>query len=675
LFRRPFPSRSLHLQVRVMRPALPIASPQRGRLVPRLISDFFLLSTLAHSTRAFSLRSGRPLPRVPAASGQSIRAAYLSALPPAPRSLARSTASSCSLSARLGRVTLLRGGGASSVRMVQTGAAAGTTTLETLGFDNSFVRDLPGDALSQTDRVKANVPRQVENALYSLVQPTPVANPSLVAFSKECAGILDLSEEECSRLAFTEAFAGNTVLPGSEPYAACYGGHQFGNWAGQLGDGRAMSLGEVVNEKGERWELQLKGAGPTPYSRTADGRAVLRSSVREFLCSEAMFHLGVPTTRALSLCQTGDAVVRDVMYDGNARPEPGAVVCRVAPSFIRFGNFELLASRGDLKRLASLARYTLDRHFPEIEIPDDGSLKKAIPEMIAKVCETTAEMVAAWQRVGFVHGVMNTDNMSILGITIDYGPYGWVDNFDRKWTPNTTDNRNKRYCFYNQPGIAVWNLVRLANALLPLVEGDAKPLEEALGAFEKTYLALEARDRAGKLGFVEWRGGKGEKEGEDAKGDAKLWEDLEDLLEKWETDYTIFFRQLGHVTTTPDADVYAHLDTTLARAFYTPPTPGQREIWASWLTKYIERVREDGGEDGERKARMETANPKYVLRNYLAQEAIDQAEAGDNSGVQELLEVMRNPYAEQPGFEERYYQRRPEWARKKVGCSALSCSS
>jgi len=552
-------------------------------------------------------------------------------------------------------------------------SVAGMATLETLQFDNTFIRELPGDELSQMDKVKANVPRQVEGAMYSLVEPTRVAKPSLIAFSRECAKLLGLSEEECARPEFAKALGGNTLLSGSEPYAACYGGHQFGNWAGQLGDGRAMSLGEVVTGTGERWELQLKGAGPTPYSRRADGRAVLRSSVREFLCSEAMFHLGVPTTRALSLVATGDQVVRDVMYDGNPAPEPGAIVCRVAPSFIRFGNFEIFAARGDKKNLERLVRYTLDRHFPDLSVEHDKPLTDALPKMLQRVCETTAEMVAAWQRVGFVHGVMNTDNMSILGITIDYGPYGWVDNFDRKWTPNTTDNSMKRYCFYNQPGICVWNLVRLANALLPLV-GEPAPLEQALASFEKTYLAVEARDRAAKLGFSEWRGG-------ESGEDSKLWEDLEGLLEKWETDYTILFRQLAQVPAVsgpPPAavDTDAMLDSVLARAFYAPPTPGQRVMWGKWLQRYVARARDDGADDAARRARMDAVNPKYVLRNYLAQEAIERAEAsGDASSVHELLELLRRPYDEQPDKEERFYQRRPEWARSKVGCSALSCSS
>ena len=288
--------------------------------------------------------------------------------------------------------------------------------VQNLRFDNRFVTTLPGDP----DR--SNRRRQVLGATWSAAAPTPVADPRLLAHAPEVAALLDLTDGDVQAPDFAHVFGGNALLPGMAPYAACYGGHQFGNWAGQLGDGRAISLGEVVNAAGQRWELQLKGAGPTPYSRTADGRAVLRSSIREFLCSEAMHHLGVPTTRALSLVTTGDDVVRDMLYDGHAAPEPGAIVCRVAPSFIRFGNFEILAARGDHALLAQLVDFTIARDFPALAgIADTTERRRA---WFAEVCERTAQMIVHWMRVGFVHGVMNTDNMSILGLTIDYGPYG-----------------------------------------------------------------------------------------------------------------------------------------------------------------------------------------------------------------------------------------------------------
>ena len=278
--------------------------------------------------------------------------------------------------------------------------------------------------------------------------------------------MLGASPPRSSTGAVAEVLGGNRVLPGMQPYAARYGGHQFGHWAGQLGDGRAITLGEVVGPDGARQDLQLKGAGPTPYSRTADGRAVLRSSVREFMCSEAMHHLGVPTTRALSLVSTGESVVRDMFYDGHPQAEPGAIVCRVAPSFVRFGNFEILAAHQELDALKRLADYVIATHFPELGAPS----AEAYARWFEEICRRTAVMIAEWMRVGFVHGVMNTDNMSILGLTIDYGPYGWLEGFDPGWTPNTTDAGGRRYRYGNQPQIAQWNLVRLANALFPLIE-------------------------------------------------------------------------------------------------------------------------------------------------------------------------------------------------------------
>ena len=278
-----------------------------------------------------------------------------------------------------------------------------------------------------------------------------------------------------------------------------YGGHQFGNWAGQLGDGRAINLGEVIGRDGQHWALQLKGAGATPYSRTADGLAVLRSSIREFLCSEAMHHLGVPTTRALSLIQTGEQVMRDMMYDGNAEFEPGAVVCRVSPSFVRFGNFQLFAARDELDELRALTNFVIQQHFPHLL----GDLELESPELVAAffdaVCQRTVRMVVEWMRVGFVHGVMNTDNMSILGLTIDYGPYGWLDDYDPDWTPNTTDAQHRRYRYGQQANVALWNCYQLANALYPLVN-NSQPLEASLEAFQASYQSEWHSMMASKLG-------------------------------------------------------------------------------------------------------------------------------------------------------------------------------
>ncbi|QSX76127.1 YdiU family protein [Lysobacter arenosi] len=519
--------------------------------------------------------------------------------------------------------------------------------MPTLEFDNAFVRDLPADPDTGPGI------RQVHGALYSRVAPTPVAAPRLLAHSAEMARRLGFSEADVASPQFAEVFAGNALMAGMEPFAANYGGHQFGNWAGQLGDGRAISLGEIINAVGERWELQLKGAGPTPYSRSADGRAVLRSSIREFLCSEAMHHLGVPTTRALSLVGTGEWVERDMFYDGHPELEHGAIVCRVAPSFIRFGNFELPASRDDVELLRQLVNFCIRRDFPELR----GQGQALYAQWFAQVCERTAVMVAHWMRVGFVHGVMNTDNMSILGLTIDYGPYGWVDNFDPGWTPNTTDRHHRRYRFGQQPQVAYWNLGRLAGSLSLLFDG-VEPLQDGLRRFVETYTAADRDNVARKLGLDECR-----------DEDVGLMQALQDLMTEAEVDMTLFFRGLA------DLDIDTLDPAPLREAFYDET---RREAAApalqEWLGRYALRLRDQAVPASERRARMNAANPRYVLRNYLAQQAIDRATEGDFSGVAELLDVMRHPYDEQPG-REAFAARRPDWARERAGCSMLSCSS
>ncbi len=523
--------------------------------------------------------------------------------------------------------------------MVAVPRSPRSRSIRELTFDDRFVRDLPGDPRSD------NSLRQVHAACFTRVAPTAVSKPELLYLVPEVAALLDLDPAESPEL--VEVLAGNRVIPGMAPYAACYGGHQFGTWAGQLGDGRAITLAEVVNCSGDVWEVQLKGAGPTPYSRRADGRAVLRSSLRELVCSEAMVHLGVPTTRALSLVTTGDLVERDMLYDGHPRMEPGAVVCRVAPTFLRFGNFELPTSRDDKATLERLVEFAITRFYPQ----HTGD----VPAFFHEVMQRTAFMVAEWMRVGFVHGVMNTDNMSILGLTIDYGPYGWIEPFDLDWTPNTTDAHQKRYRFGAQPQIAQWNLAMLARALAPVV-GDLAPLRASLDMFAPEFSSLHRHSMLRKLGLS----GRADTQSDDDE----LLTTMAALLVEIETDMTLFFRRLAGPLT------FAQLEP----AYYAKPTDLQRARIESWLAAYAQRLKEERIDERERIERMNAINPLYVPRNYVVQRVIDATEAGDRNALPELMAVLRRPYVEQPG-KERFAEKRPEWARTKAGCSMLSCSS
>lgn len=522
--------------------------------------------------------------------------------------------------------------------------------LARLRFDTRFLDALPADPFELAQ------PRTVQGAIYSYCMTTAVAAPRLLAWSTDCAALLGLPAQPEDASVTAEVFAGNRLLLGSRPYATCYGGHQFGQWAGQLGDGRAHLLGTVITPGDERLELQLKGAGLTPYSRHADGRAVLRSSLREYLCSEAMHHLGVPTTRALCLVGTGETVIRDMFYDGRPRAEAGAIVTRVAPSFLRFGHFQLPAAREDVALLRRLVDHTLATHFPELGAPS----KESYLTWFAEVCRRTAAMVAHWLRVGFVHGVMNTDNLSVLGLTIDYGPYGWLDDFDPAFTPNTTD-RGGRYAYAEQARVAGWNLSCLANALMPLVD-DVAAFERCLDGyadeFERRYLGM-LRD---KLGLPA--------DG-DAGTDFALISALFECFGRSPTDMTIFYRALA--TISPAMPVAAALEA-LGPAFYDTPPTAAWEAFAAWIGQWQARIAASPEAAEARVARMNATNPWLIPRNWLAQRAINAAEAGDLSELERLMEAIRRPYEVQPAFAE-LAARRPDWARDAPGCSALSCSS
>ncbi|KAL0843019.1 hypothetical protein Bca101_016264 [Brassica carinata] len=525
--------------------------------------------------------------------------------------------------------------------------------LEEFNWDHSFVKELPGDPRSDV------ISRKVLHACYSKVSPSiQVDDPQLVSWSDSVAELLDLDPKEFERPDFPLLLSGAKPLPGAMPYAQCYGGHQFGRWAGQLGDGRAITLGEVLNSKGERWELQLKGAGRTPYSRFSDGLAVLRSSIREFLCSEAMHSLGIPTTRALCLLTTGQGVVRDMFYDGNAKEEPGAIVCRVSQSFLRFGSYQIHASRGkeDLDIVKKLADYAIRHHFPHIEKTMNITSNK-YAAWVVDVAERTAALFARWQGVGFTHGVLNTDNMSILGQTIDYGPFGFLDAFDPSYTPNTTDLPRRRYCFANQPDIGLWNIAQFAEALAAAQLINEKEADYALERYGDRFMDEYEAIMTKKLGL--------------SKYNKEMISELLNNMAVDKVDYTNFFRLLSNVKAnpnTPDDELLIPLKAALLDI-----GKERKEAWIEWVRGYIQEVGGSDTSDEERKRRMDSVNPKYILRNYLCQIAIDAAEQGDFSEVNNLLRLMKRPYDEQPGME-KYARLPPAWAYRPGVCM-LSCSS
>ena len=516
--------------------------------------------------------------------------------------------------------------------------------LTTKEYRKTFVSHFAGDESGD------KAPRLTPKVFYSKAEPTPVSAPRLLAWSEELAAELGIqkptSDEEVAVL------AGNKITPSMYPYAARYAGHQFGHFAGQLGDGRAITLGEWESPKDGLWELQLKGAGPTPYSRRADGRAVLRSSVREYLMSEAMHYLGVPTTRALSLVATGDKVIRDMFYDGNLEYEPGAIVMRVAPTFLRFGNFEVLAARNEVDNLRQLTDWTIERYYPHLAGED------RVLRFFSEVVERTVRMVVEWMRVGFVHGVMNTDNMSILGLTIDYGPYSFVDDYDPLFTPNTTDLPGRRYAFGRQAAVAQWNLSCLAGALAPLLP-DTQGLQAALDSYGEVFQKYYYPMMAAKLGL-------------DAitADDQPFIGRVEKVLAEVQPDMTIFYQLLTELPegVEGEEDIIRHFTPS----FYQPLQPAQATAFTGLIKAYSGKLERNSSPREEARQRMRAANPRFVLRNYLLHQAIEELTEGGDTLFKKLQEAMKEPYSNRG---DEFFARRPDWAAQKAGCSMLSCSS
>ncbi len=431
-----------------------------------------------------------------------------------------------------------------------------------------------------------------------------------------------------------QVFSGNALWPGMQPVATVYSGHQFGIWAGQLGDGRALLLGEVETPDGEGVEIQLKGSGRTPYSRMGDGRAVLRSSIREFLCSEAVHALGIPTTRALCVTGSPQPVRREEI-------ESAAVVTRLAPSFVRFGHFEHFSHHDLHAELRTLANFVIEHHYPECrESPSPYAA------LLDAVTRRTALLMAQWQAVGFCHGVMNTDNMSILGLTIDYGPFGFLDVFDPRHICNHSDHQG-RYAYARQPHVAFWNLHALAQAMLPLL-ADQDEAFAALSAYQTVLPEALASRMSAKLGLAAMQ-----------DGDRELIEDLLGLMAKDRADFSITFRRLAGFSSAEGARNDALRDLFI-----------DREAFDAWGLRYGDRLRREGSDDAERALRMNRVNPKYVLRNHLAEVAIREAQAGDFSATRRLLAVLEHPFDEQPEHEA-YAGFPPEWAQTiEVSCSS-----
>ncbi|RKH14271.1 YdiU family protein [Corallococcus sp. CA053C] len=487
--------------------------------------------------------------------------------------------------------------------------------LEQLVFDNTYARLPPGFA--------------------ARVAPAPFPDAHVVSVNPAALRLLGLDADAATHPEFAQVFGGARLLPGMEPLAMVYAGHQFGGYVPRLGDGRALLLGEVRAPDGAKWDLHLKGGGPTPFSRGGDGRAVLRSTLREYLAGEALHALGIPTTRALCVLGSRTPVYREDV-------ETGAMLVRLAPSHVRFGTFEFFHHTGQPGHVATLADHVITGHLPHLLVQGQEGRHA---RFFAEVVERTARLVAGWQAVGFAHGVMNTDNMSILGLTLDYGPYGFLDDFEPGFICNHSDPQG-RYAFDQQPRIALWNLACLGEALLTLIsEEEARA---ALGAFQPSFAAHFLARMREKLGLTEAR-----------DGDRALVEDLFGLMARSHVDYSRFFRALNRFDSRPDTR------NTPLRDHFLPP-----EGFDAWAARYRARLGSEGSEDSVRHARMDRVNPKYVLRNWVAQQTIARAQEGDFAEVDRVLALVSAPFDEHPGSEA-YAAAPPSWGRHLV----VSCSS
>ncbi|XP_059146510.1 protein adenylyltransferase SelO, mitochondrial-like [Physella acuta] len=580
-------------------------------------------------------------------------------------------------------------------------------TLETLNFNNLALQRLP------VDPYVSDTQREVVGACFARISPTPVKQPALVCVSLPALKLLDIEEDQTKRPEFLEYFSGNKILPGSETAAHCYCGHQFGYFSGQLGDGAAIYLGEIVNQEGERWEVQLKGAGKTPFSRGSDGRKVLRSSIREFLCSEAMYHLGVPTTRAGSCITSETRVIRDIFYDGNAISEKCTLVLRISPTFLRFGSFEIFKSRdldtgrsgpsvGQTDLLIKLLQYTIETFYPQIWSRYFSDPEKMYLKFYQEVVRRTARLVAHWQCIGWCHGVLNTDNLSIVGVTIDYGPFGFMDRYNPDFVCNSSDDAG-RYSYRQQPEMCKWNCLKLAEAIQDVVPlSKTKDYHHLFDEeFQRFYNSLMRK----KFGLKK-----------EKPEDSLLFDEFLVTLQKTGADFTNCFRCLSNfpLPNSPDFEE-RKLETlnqllsqssTLAelREINKPPPPNSqlsllmlmiqnkphlvpivklrmpgleaeykkeailqslqntteeelteanRGAWLAWMETYTQRLLFEESDVAdvvmlgeERRQMMDSVNPRFILRNYVAQRAIDAAEKGDYSEVQKVLKQLESPYTD-----------------------------